>query len=215
MTVDGNRVWYVAYASNLGMARFRCYLAGGCPDGGLRTYPGCRDPADPADQFGFQHPGGLVFAASSGVWGGGMAFFDADRAGTVACRAYLVTVEQFGDVVAQEMRHPPGGDFARALAAVLPEVGELHTLGPGRYETVLRLGVRDGVPMMTVTSSDVDELGLNPPSAAYLRSIATGLRESHGWSDGGIADYLAPAPGLHGAWTHDEVLAAIRNGVVS
>jgi hypothetical protein len=113
------------------------------------------------------------------------------------------------------MRHPPGGDFAHALAAVVPEVGELHTMGPGRYETVLRLGVRDGVPMMTVTSGDVDELGLNAPSAAYLRSIAMGLRESHGWTDGGIADYLAPAPGLQGTLTTEEVLAAIRNGVVS
>jgi hypothetical protein len=215
VTDDVERVWYVAYASNLGMARFRCYLAGGCPDGGLRTYPGCRDAADPAEWFSFEHPGGLVFAATSGVWGGGMAFFDAHRDESVACRAYLITVEQFGDVVAQEMRHPPGGDFARALAAVLPEVGELHTLGPGRYETVLRLGVRDGVPMMTVTSGDVAELDLNAPSAAYLRSIATGLRESHGWTDGGIAEYLAPAPGVQQAWTHAEVLAAIGDGVVS
>jgi hypothetical protein len=215
MTVEAERVWYVAYASNLGTERFRCYLAGGRPAGGLRTYPGCRDPADPAASFSFEHPGGLVFAGTSGVWGGGMAFFDAERVGAVACRAYLVTVEQFGDVVAQEMRHPPGGDFARALAAVVPEVGELHTLGPGRYETVLRLGDRDGVPMLTVTSSDLDTLGLSAPSAAYLRSIATGLREAHGWTQGRIAEYLAAAPGVQGAWTPDEVGTAIRNGSVS
>jgi hypothetical protein len=208
-----DRVWYVAYASNLGTERFRCYLAGGRPDGGLRTYPGCRNAADPAEMFGFEHPGALVFAGSSGVWGGGMAFYDPDHPGSVACRAYLVTVEQFGDVVAQEMRHPPGGDFARALSAVLPEVGELHTMGPGRYETVLRLGARDGVPMLTVTNGDVTALGLTAPSAPYLRSIATGLREAHGWDDGRIVRYLATAPGLRGAWTPDEVVAAIQNGV--
>lgn len=215
MTADDERVWYVAYASNLGTERFRCYLAGGRPDGGLRTYAGCRDPADPAELFSFEHPGALVFAGTSGVWGGGMAFFDADRAGMVACRAHLVTAEQFGDVVAQEMRHPPGGDFARALAAVVPEVGELHTMGPGRYETVLRLGDRDGVPMLTVTSSDVEAVGFRPPSAAYLRSIARGLTEAHGWTPGRITDYLAVAPGLEGAWTPDEVRAAIANGVAS
>jgi hypothetical protein len=211
-------VWYVAYGSNLGMDRFRCYLAGGRPDGGLRTYPACRDTTDPAESFAFEQPGALVFAGTSGVWAGGMAFFDADRAerdGRVACRAYLITVDQFGDVVAQEMRHPPGGDFARALAAVVPEVGELHTMGPGRYETVLRLGARDGVPMLTVTSGDVGALGVNAPSAAYLRSIATGLRESHGWDDDRVAAYLATAAGLDGAWTTDQVVAAIRDGVVS
>jgi hypothetical protein len=215
MADDVERVWYVAYASNLGTERFRCYLAGGRPDGGQRSYPGCRDPADPAEWFSFEHPGGLVFAGTSGVWGGGMAFFDPDRDGRVACRAYLVTVEQFGDVVAQEMRHPPGGDFARALAAVVPEVGELHTLGPGRYETVLRLGARDGVPMLTVTSSDVEAVGRSAPSAAYLRSIAAGLREAHGWDDGRIAEYLAAAAGLDGPWTPSQVVAAIRDGVAS
>jgi hypothetical protein len=212
---DAEKVWYVAYASNLGVGRFRCYLAGGRPEGGLRTYPGCRDGADPAAWFSFEHPGGLVFAGTSGVWGGGMAFFDPDRPGTVACRAYLVTVEQFGDVVAQEMRHPPGGDFARALAAVVPEVGELHTLGPGRYETVLRLGAREGVSMLTVTSSDVDAIEHNPPSAAYLRSIATGLRESHGWDDARIVDYLVAAAGLDGVWTPAGVATAIGTGAAS
>jgi hypothetical protein len=210
-----DRVWYVAYASNLGMDRFRCYLAGGCPDGGLHTYPGCRDPADPADSFSFEHRGALVFAGTSGVWGGGMAFYEKDHPGSVACRAYLVTVEQFGDVVAQEMRHPPGGDFALALAAMVPEVGELHTMGPGRYETVLRLGVRDGVPMLTVTNHDVMALGPAAPTPPYLRSIATGLREAHGWEDGRIAEYLSGAAGLQGAWTPDRIVTAIRDGAAS
>ena len=50
-----------------------------------------------------------------------MAFFDPEGTGSVACRAYLVTAEQFADVAAQEMRLEPGGEFAQALAAVLPE----------------------------------------------------------------------------------------------
>ena len=45
-----------------------------------------------------------------------MAFFDPEGAGSVACRAYLVTAEQFADVAAQEMRLEPGGEFAQALA---------------------------------------------------------------------------------------------------
>jgi hypothetical protein len=205
-----DRVWYVAYGSNLGTDRFRCYLTGGRPDGGTRTYAGCRDPSDPAGTFGLELRGTLLFADKSGVWGGGMAFFDADGTGSVACRAHLVTAEQFADVCAQEMRREPGGEFALALAAVLPEVGELHTMGPGRYETVVRLDTREGVPLLTVTNGDICGLTLAAPSASYLRSIAVGLREAHGWDDVRIATYLAAAPGARESWTSAAVLEALR-----
>jgi hypothetical protein len=205
-----SQVWYVAYGSNLGTHRFGCYLAGGRPRGGARTYPGCRDRSGPGGEFSFEHPGALVFAGRSGVWGGGMAFFDLDGSGSVACRAYLVTTEQFGDVVAQEMRHPPGGRFAQALARESSAIGELQAMGPGHYETVLRLGARDGVPMLTVTAGDVAALGLAAPSAAYLRAIAVGLREAHGWDDARIAAYLSAASGAVGAWTPAAVLDVVR-----
>ena len=209
-----DQVWYVAYGSNLGTDRFRCYLVGGRPDGGTRTYAGCRDTSDPTGTFSLEVPGALVFAGDSGVWGGGMAFFDPEGTGSVACRAYLVTAEQFADVAAQEMRLEPGGEFAQALAAVLPELGELHTVGPGRYETVVRVDTRDGVPLLTVTNHDIHGLALAAPSGPYLRSIATGLREAHGWNDAQIASYLASAPGAHGSWTCAavlEVLTAIHD----
>ena len=144
--MDAQRVWYVAYGSNLAWARFRCYVAGGQPLGGNRVYAGCRDPSDPARTESLDIPGGLVFAGWSGVWGGGMAFYDARASGRAACRAYLMTTEQFGDIAAQEMRRPPGGEFARDLAGLLPDVESVHTMGPGRYETVTRLGMRDGAP---------------------------------------------------------------------
>ena len=204
------RVWYVAYGSNLGLGRFRCYLAGGRPTGGNRTYEGCRDPSDPVDNVGLQLPGRLSFAGQSRVWSGGMAFYDVDGAGTVACRAYLITLEQFADVVAQEMRHPPGGRFASEFAESLPSVRTLHTHGPGSYETVHRVGVRQGVPLMTVTSENVAALTLAVPSAPYLWWIAAGLREAHGWTDAESARYLVNAPGARGFWQVDDVLALIQ-----
>jgi hypothetical protein len=200
------RVWYVAYGSNLGLDRFRCYLAGGTPVGGLREYPGCRDPGDPVRVTALDVPGGLVFAGESTVWGGGMAFYDAHASGRAACRAYLVTVEQFADVVAQEMRRPPGGEFARDLAGLLADVESVHTMGSGRYETVTRLGERDGAAMFTVTHDDVRSLEPVPPTAAYLRWIAAGLRDAHGWDPDRVAGYLAPAPGVAGAWTRGELV---------
>src|SRR5205085_1218725 len=106
------RIWYVAYGSNLATGRFRCYLSGGRPAGGSRDYVGCRDPRDPTRTEGVEVPGGLVFAGASRVWHGGMAFYDRAAAGVVAGCAYLVTTEQFADVAAQELRRPPGGEFA-------------------------------------------------------------------------------------------------------
>ena len=204
------RVWYVAYGSNLGADRFQCYLVGGRPQEGRRSYPGCRDRSEPAGSFSLELPGALVFAGESGVWGGGMAFYDPEGAGAVACRAYLVTAEQFADVTAQEMRLEPGGQLAQAIAAALPGIDELHRLGAGRYETLLRVGSRHGVPLLTITNGDLRGLARSAPSAPYLRSIAAGLRESHRWEDARIASYLALAIGAGDAWTTAAVLEAIR-----
>jgi hypothetical protein len=201
------RVWYVAYGSNLCLERFRCYLAGGTPAGGMRRYDGSRDPRDPLEAVGLQVPGGLVFAGRSTVWGGGMAFYDPLAPGSVACRGYLVTGGQFADVVAQEMRRPAGGVFARTLEGLLPVAGSVHTIGAGRYETLARLGTRDDAPMFTVTCADVGALDPASPSAPYLRCIAAGLQEAHDWDDRRIAGYLAAFPGIEGEWSDDDLLS--------
>ena len=200
------RVWYVAYGSNLALGRFRCYLAGGRPAGGARVYPGCRDRSDPERIVAVEVPGRLVFAGESRVWGGGSAFYDAFAPGRVAGRAYLVTPDQLGDVAAQEMRREPGCEFARDLAGLLADVDSIHTMGPGRYETVARVGEQDGVPMFTVTHGTVADLVPAAPTAPYLRWIIAGLREAHGWPARRAADYLISAPGVDGAWTFDELV---------
>ncbi|RZT12018.1 hypothetical protein EV649_7674 [Kribbella sp. VKM Ac-2569] len=204
------RVWYVAYGSNLALDRFRCYLAGGRPQGGARVYAGCRDHSDPRRIAGVHVPGGLVFAGESRVWGGGSAFYDHAAAGCVAGRAYLLTADQLGDVAAQEMRREPGGEFARELAALLPDVNVLHTMGPGRYETVVRLGERDGLPMFTVTHDPAAGLEATAPTAPYLRWIAAGLIEAHGWEVWQVVDYLHAVPGVQLGWTPGALLSALN-----
>ncbi|WP_425829931.1 histone deacetylase [Kribbella sp. DT2] len=198
-------VWYVAYGSNLASGRFRSYLAGGRPTGGRRVYPGCRDPREPAQVAAVEVPGGLVFSGESAVWGGGRAYYDLAAPGVVAGRAYLLTAEQLGDVAAQEMYREPGSAFARELAGVLGEVESVRVMGPGRYETVARVGERDGVPMFTVTDVDAGDLEPSAPSAAYLWWIAAGLRESHGWDAARVAEYLSEARGVEGAWSRNEL----------
>jgi hypothetical protein len=209
-----SRIWYVVYGSNLAMDRFRCYLSGGRPAGGSREYEGCRDPSDPARTHGVEVPGGIAFASESSVWGGGMAFLDRTPAGVALCRAYLITAEQFGDVAAQERRRAPGGEFARDLAGLLPDVETMVATGPGHYETVVRLGELDGAPMFTITHHDVASLPLAAPTAAYLRWIVIGLHEAHGYDATRIARYLAAAPGAAGAWSEPDIEALTRSEAI-
>lgn len=195
-------VWYVAYGSNLFHERFSCYLTGGRPEGGARTYSGCRDRR-PAKATGpVVLNGGIYFALTSLTWGGGMAFYDPELPGTAAARAYLVTRQQFCDVISQEMRRDVGD---------APDLDEVFSkgrqaLGPGRYETVLKVGERDGHPMLTFTSpGGAGAASLNAPSAPYLTMLGNGLREAHGWTSGRAAAYLSRRPGAHGRWTPEEI----------
>jgi hypothetical protein len=203
------RVWYVAYGSNLALERFSCYLYGGRPRGGARVYPGCRNQDPPQQSAGVIVPGGLVFAGASKVWGGGSAFYNPSVSTQLAGRAYLITAGQLGDVVAQEMWRDPGSPFALEVAAVLPGVHAIHTMGPGRYETVIRLGDHEGRPMYTITHGTVAELEPVAPTASYLRWIATGLIEAHGWNPQQVVDYLHAAPGVQLGWTPGALLSVL------
>lgn len=185
-----DHVWYVAYGSNLNRSRFDHYLRGGRPAGSSRTYAGCRDSSPPLADVPLTISGSLYFAGKSRVWGGGMAFLDPDAPGSVAARAYLLTVEQFCDVVAQEMRRPTGSSLD--LEPVLSQ--GRHSYGPGRYETVVSVGRSEGHPMLTFTSGHHPVQPINPPSAVYLDTIAAGIRESHGWDPALIQAYLSAGP---------------------
>ncbi|WP_456846400.1 histone deacetylase [Cellulomonas sp. P5_C6] len=193
MTTDAvDDVWYVAYGSNLSADRFRFYLHGGRPPGSLRTYPGCRDRTEPVRTVHLVVRGSLSFTGASKAWGGGTAVFDPDGDGRVAAVAYLLRTGQLADVLAQEMRRDPGEDLDLQM---LRREGR-HRYGPGRYETIVHLGARDGIPLVTLTSEPFDDAPLATPTEAYLRTMETGLRETHGWGPAEVRAYLAAIPGM-------------------
>ena len=180
-------IWYVAYGSNLSQERFSYYLRGGRPNGNDRHYPGCRDTSDPMDSFGLMIPGGIYFAGRSSGWRAGMAFYDPEAPGEVAARAYLITAEQFVDVLAQETLRSPG--MALDLAPAFR--GDRYSDGVGGYSMLVRVGDRRGVPLVTFTRDRRSVSSLAPPTVFYLAAIATGLREAHGWSPAQIDRYLS------------------------
>ncbi|WP_406078014.1 histone deacetylase [Micromonospora sp. NBC_00858] len=211
-------VWYVAYGSNMHAARLAWYIRGGCPPGGRRTYPGCRDPRPPSRSVPVSLPGGIYFAGESGAWTGGMAFYDPQLPGVAAARAYLVTVEQFTDIAAQEMYRPTGdtADLVPATgAAIDAAVAEGRaTLGPGRYETLVCPGQHTGLPMLTFTAPEpASAKRCRPPAPVYLSMIARGLRESHGWPARRIASYLAQRPGVADGWPPDAVTTLVTEAL--
>ncbi|KAA0024829.1 hypothetical protein [Antrihabitans cavernicola] len=145
-------------------ARLAAYLRGGVAPGGKITHVGARDATLPMRSMPITLPGTVFFAGESRVWGGGRAYYDPTIPGSTPARAYLITAEQFDDVRAQE---------------------------PPVYDRILELGVHDGIRMLTFSS----ELGrssaaLNPPSQPYLETIATGIREAHGWDTATIQHYF-------------------------
>lgn len=189
-------IWYVAYGSNLCPDRFRHYLGGGGPAGAQRHVPGARNPSDPSDERAVTIPGRMFFGWRSTTWGGGVAFLDADADDTAYGRAYLVTDEQFADIVAQEMHRDPGTDLD--LAQVLEN--RRHCYGPGRYETVHLVGELEGDPMLTFTAEDPSDIPLNAPVPAYVETIARGLRITHGLSDDEAREHLRSRPGASSVW---------------
>ncbi|HLR85945.1 MAG TPA: histone deacetylase, partial [Nocardioidaceae bacterium] len=177
--------------------------------GGLREYPGFRDPTPPRASTSLTVGGGIYFAGESHAWTGGTAFFDTDLPGQVAARAYLIDAAQFGDLAEQEMLRAPVAD--RDLSVVLAD--GRHSYGPGRYESLIRLGERDGVPMLTISAPwSWTAAPLAAPNADYLRIIGRGLVEAHEWDVERAATYLAEAPGAAGGWDVSQICGLLEPG---
>lgn len=131
-------------------------------------------------------PGRLVFAWQSPTWGGSIAFHDPGGGGEVLSTAYLLSPATFSDVVEQEMWRDPvvDHDLAEVIGA------GRQVLGPGRYETLHLIGELDGLPVLTFSAADPGQLEPGEPAAAYLATMARGLRRIHGLTETEITDYL-------------------------
>ena len=188
-------VYYAAYGSNLYAARLACYLRGGRPPGATRACVGARDHTLPSDSVALSIPHRLYFTGHSKLWGGAPAFVDTIRTPEHAAlaRAYLITWEQFEDVVAQEN----GRNIAPIeVAPTELEDGFSRLIGPGRYENLLCVDRHAGHPVVTFTAPwSLTDVEPTAPPPGYLALLIGGLRESHGLEDQAIIRYLSSAPG--------------------
>jgi hypothetical protein len=209
--MDERLVWYASYGSNLDRDRLLCYLQGGRPPAAARANTGARDPAPPRDDRAVTIPHALFFADVSHVWTGGVAFVDheADETAATLARAFLMTVGQLADVIAQESARPVGSVELDPHLDQLDREGRA-VIGPGRYDTVLRCGVIDGRACLTFTGrSPLAGTEHTTPAAEYLAMVASGLRAAHGLDDHTIVDYLRTRPGVAGRWDDPSLHAAV------
>lgn len=195
-------VWYASYGSNLSEGRFLTYIEGGSPDGTDSYHAGARDKNKPIDSTPIRFEGRMHFAGTSYKWGrGGIAFMDKDNSGHALGRAYLITFQQFQDVVAQENGKTPGTVEINGAEAL--NKGSLE-VGVGLYNNLIHIGDYKGYPVFTFTSSftasdaisnaqvkSASKYGAtNKPSNNYIKMIGRGLEESFGMSIEEQADYL-------------------------
>jgi len=198
-------VWYASYGSNLSYeSRFKCYLVGGAPRGSSHVNPGCRNSSLPLDTRPITLNYEIYFADYSSGWGGAVAFIRQKANATTYGRMYLITDDQFNDVVLQEngkrvdgTRFVPhfdqlvGGEHLRLSADLL-------------YGYLLRVGMNGGYPIMTFTTSR--DLKIGAPSASYIKIIAAGLKETYpDMPHGSICKYLLGMDGIRGLIAEEQL----------
>ena len=205
-------MWYASYGSNCSRARFLTYLRGGRPTGSDRDQVGARDPSDPRGDAPVEFLPAVCFAGHSRRWGGAPAFLEHRRSvrpGALG-RRYLITREQFADVLAQEN--------GRAFDSVeLPDLGALPVggrtvIGDGFYDALVVLDPVDGVPCVSFTSpTPPEDREPSAPSEAYLRTIMTGLADIHAVSPEDLAARMISARGVAPRWDTESITALMRS----
>ncbi len=143
----------------------------------------------------------LYFSKASSIWEhGGVGFIKAyknDETKTLG-RMYLITVEQFEQVVRQENAKEPDDETIQIDFEKTISKGESNI--PGNwYSRILFLGLQDGYPSFTFTGSWADdEIILNLPREKYLKTIIKGIKETYELDDDCILRYLVDVEGIKG-----------------
>ena len=193
-------VWYASYGSNLLYDRFMCYIKGGYCKENDRYYEGCTDKTEPEYKRSIPIHHELYFAKNSPSWDDkGVAFIKSrrDEKALTHGRMYLITREQFTQVVRQENKKSPSYsgitiDFEKTIAQGQSMINE------GWYRRVICLGKEDGYPIFTFTGYGEDGvIETNKPCEEYRKTIERGLKETYlGMTDEEIMDYLRKAGGI-------------------
>ncbi|WP_424494773.1 hypothetical protein [Salinimicrobium sp. GXAS 041] len=198
MKQNFTKLWCASYGSNLIDERFSCYISGGTPRGAHRTYVGCTDTSAPIASKPIGINAEFYFAKVSRTWSGGGAAFikpKIDKRFTTLGRMHLISVEQFIELVKQEVKHE--GDLPINFEQAIT-VGVLDLLKETWYSKLMFLGTNEGYPIFTFTNMDFLADEINSPNEHYLKIIIEGLKETYNLSAAEIQEYLSVKKGILG-----------------
>lgn len=206
-------IWYASYGSNLSQDRFLCYIKGGCPLGVSKDFAGCSDKSYPQGDTPIILPYELYFAKKSKTWNDkGVAFIKAardDNAKTYG-RKYLITKEQFVEVVRQENGYKPTDvsiniDFQKTIKE------GISFIKPCWYGRIIFLGNENGYPIFTFSGKwEDDEITTNAPSSEYLRTIIGGIKERYSLNNDEIVKYFINIKGIQGIINEDKIREILK-----
>ncbi|WP_081210405.1 hypothetical protein [Salegentibacter sediminis] len=211
MAKEEQKVWYACYGSNLLEERFRCYISGGQPKGAHRIYPGCTNRTFPSKNKRIIINREMYFAKRSKTWSGGGAVFiksKIDENIETLGRMYLITRQQFIDLVKQEIKFE--GNFDIDLKKVI-EQGFLDMKNNSWYGQIIYLGEEEYHPIFTFTNEEYLENEINAPNEHYLRIIIEGLKETYLMTDAAIENYFKTKEGIKGFPIEAELSQLIRD----
>lgn len=204
-----NYVWYACYGSNLFKDRFLCYIKGGKPANSTRIEIGCRDKTEPiaTDKITIDLP--LYFAMRIPHWNfGGGCFLGhlSDENNKTLGRKYLITKEQFVDVVRQEnSNNDINIDFEKVI-----KNGNL-IITDSKYGNLFYLGEFQGNPIFTFTTPhNFGVLEVNKPDILYLKTILNGLREIYDFSLEYFVEYFLTKPGAKENYSKEELIKELK-----
>ncbi|MEH7747358.1 hypothetical protein V7659_20320 [Neobacillus drentensis] len=202
-------VWYASYGSNLNKDRFLCYIKGGSPAGSTRVESGCKDSSLPVAETTFPLHRPLYFAKEAAGWQSqGVAFIGLKQGEEYLTysKKYLITIEQFLDVVKQEN----SGDHFEIDLNEVKEKGSKIFRHRAWYGNIIYLGDDQGYPIFTFTAPwEQAEVEMKKPSHNYLATIIKGLKTDY--TEEEIFYYLQNTPGITGFYTDDELAKVIAN----
>ncbi|SHF79941.1 hypothetical protein SAMN05444483_102420 [Salegentibacter echinorum] len=211
MSQEEPKVWYACYGSNLLKERFSCYIGGGQPANAKRVYPGCTNKTLPKESKRIIINRELYFAKSSKTWsGGGAGFIKSNYEDNVETlgRMYLITEQQFVDLVQQEIKFE--GHFDIDLKKVIRE-GFLDMKNNSWYGQIIYLGNEDSYPIYTFTNEDYLADDINAPHEFYLKIIIEGLKETYAMNNAEIETYLKEKEGIKGFPIANKLAEIIKN----
>lgn len=203
-------IWYASYGSNLLEDRFNCYIQGGKPKGSTKNYEGCRDKNLPIEKEETYISSDLYFAKKSKLWNDGGVCFISNIFGSgkeTLARMYLITKEQFIDVVKQETNNISELKIKFDKAII---DGDLIFKQNSWYGKIIYLGNKNNYPIFTFTNEiDIEEE--NKPNENYLKTIIEGIKETFiNLNEFDILEYLIAKKGIAENYTKEELIEIIK-----